>query len=128
MRIDIYYNLIKMRCLLSISFYFIWNTKLTSNMSRFILSTYANQQWVYFIKPSTQLELLSDLDNWFIRVLRFPPPLKLTTAIKWNIVESGVKHHQTDWTLHLPVLSIIGRLTINEKLTLHDPKKDVAGC
>ena len=31
-------------------------------------------------------------------VLRFSPPIKLTTKIyrNWNIVESGVKHHQTN--------------------------------
>ena len=29
----------------------------------------------------------------FLRVLRFPPPIKLTTTINWNIVEIGVKHH-----------------------------------
>jgi len=29
----------------------------------------------------------------FLRPLPFPPSLKLTATIKWNIVESGVKHH-----------------------------------
>ena len=32
----------------------------------------------------------------FLQVLRFPPPIKLTAMIymwNWNIVESGVKHH-----------------------------------
>jgi len=29
----------------------------------------------------------------FLRVLRFPPPIKVTN---WNSVESGVKHHQTN--------------------------------
>ena len=28
-----------------------------------------------------------------VRVLRFPPPIKLTTWYNWNFVESGVKHH-----------------------------------
>jgi hypothetical protein len=32
----------------------------------------------------------------FLRVLRFPPPIKLTPRYNWNIVESGVKHHQTN--------------------------------
>jgi hypothetical protein len=31
----------------------------------------------------------------FIRVLRFPPPIKLTPRYNWNIVESGIKHQQT---------------------------------
>ena len=30
----------------------------------------------------------------FLRILRFPQPIKLTTRYNWNIVESGVKHHQ----------------------------------
>jgi hypothetical protein len=29
-------------------------------------------------------------------VLRFPPPMKLTATYNWNIVESCVKHHQTN--------------------------------
>ena len=30
----------------------------------------------------------------FLRALQFPPPIKLTaTKYNWNIVESGVKHH-----------------------------------
>ena len=29
----------------------------------------------------------------FLRVLRFTPPIKLTTTIYLNIVENGVKHH-----------------------------------
>ena len=32
----------------------------------------------------------------FLRVLWFPPPIKLTPRYNWNIVESGVKHHQTN--------------------------------
>ena len=32
----------------------------------------------------------------FLWVLQFPPPIKLTTMIyNWNIVECGVKHHNT---------------------------------
>ena len=30
----------------------------------------------------------------FLLVLRVPPPIKLTATNKWNIVESGVKHHK----------------------------------
>ena len=30
----------------------------------------------------------------FLRVLRFPPPIKLIATIyNWNIIESGFKHH-----------------------------------
>ena len=32
----------------------------------------------------------------FLRVLRFPPPIKLTPRYNWNIVESGITHHQTN--------------------------------
>ena len=28
--------------------------------------------------------------------LRFPPPIKLTPRYNWNIVESGVKHHNNN--------------------------------
>ena len=46
------------------------------------------------------INFVSDLRQvgGFLRVLRFSPPIKLTTKIyrNWNIVESGVKHHQTN--------------------------------
>ena len=52
---------------------------------------------------------MSDLQQvgGFLRVLRFPPPIKLT-EYNWNIVESGVKHHQTNnqQTIHGEVYSI----------------------
>ena len=41
------------------------------------------------------IEFVSDL--WhvagFLQVLRFPPPIKLTAYYNWNIVWSGIKHH-----------------------------------
>ena len=37
-------------------------------------------------------------DRWFFR---FPPPIKLTPRYIWNIVESGIKHHQTNNTVML---------------------------
>jgi hypothetical protein len=41
------------------------------------------------------IKFVSDL--WqvggFLRVLLFPQPIKLTTTLSWNIVESGVKNH-----------------------------------
>jgi hypothetical protein len=45
------------------------------------------------------IKFVSDLrqGSGFLRVLRIPPPIKLTTTIyicNWNIVESGVKHHK----------------------------------
>ena len=46
------------------------------------------------------IKFVSDLrqGSGFLRVLRIPPPIKLTTTIyicNWNIVESGVKHHKS---------------------------------
>ena len=48
----------------------------------------------YVIKFVNDLRRVSG----FLRVLRFPPPIKLTATIQynWNIVESGVKHHTTN--------------------------------
>jgi hypothetical protein len=44
------------------------------------------------------INFVSDLRQLggFLRVLRFPPPIKLTPRYNWNIVESGIKHHQTN--------------------------------
>ena len=41
------------------------------------------------------IELVSDLRqvSVFFRVLRFPPLIKLTVRYNWNIIKSGVKHH-----------------------------------
>ena len=37
------------------------------------------------------------VDVWqvggFLRVLRFPSPIKLTAQYDWNIIESGIKRH-----------------------------------
>ena len=39
--------------------------------------------------------LANRLTSRFLRVLRFPPPIKLTATIyNCNLVESGVKHHK----------------------------------
>ena len=39
---------------------------------------------------------LSSKSSVFLRVLRFPQPIKLTVALQynWNIVESGIKHYK----------------------------------
>ena len=61
-----------------------------------VASSNLDQNEVYNI----MLKFVSDLRQvgGFLRVIRFPPPIKLTAAIhfvyKWNIVESGVKHHK----------------------------------
>jgi len=43
----------------------------------------------HVIKFVSELRQVRD----FLRVLRFPPPIKLSATIYWNIVESGIKHH-----------------------------------
>jgi hypothetical protein len=45
------------------------------------------------------IKIVSDLRQVgsFLRVLQFPP-IKLTARYNWNIVESGVKQHQTNKT------------------------------
>ena len=42
----------------------------------------------------------------FLRVLRFPQPIKLTATpwYNWNIVESGVKHHN-----HNPKIDLLAQ-------------------
>ena len=42
------------------------------------------------------LKFVSDLRQFggFLRVLRLPPPIKLTPQYNWNIAESEVKHHK----------------------------------
>jgi hypothetical protein len=45
------------------------------------------------------MKFVSDLRQvgGFLRVLRFPPPIKLTATIyNWNIIENGAKHHKTN--------------------------------
>jgi hypothetical protein len=42
------------------------------------------------------IKFVSDLRQvgGFLRVLRFPPPIKLTPRYNWDNVESGVQHHK----------------------------------
>jgi hypothetical protein len=41
------------------------------------------------------MELFLRQVGGFLRVFQFSPPIKLTATYNLNIVESGVKHHQT---------------------------------
>ena len=43
----------------------------------------------YVIKFFSDLLQVGD----FLRLLGFPQPIKLTPQYNWNIIESGVKHH-----------------------------------
>ena len=49
---------------------------------------------VYFIQLYV-IKFVSDLRQVgdFLRVLWFPLPIKLTPRYSWNIIESGIKHH-----------------------------------
>jgi hypothetical protein len=53
----------------------------------------------YVIKFISELQKVSG----FLRVLRLPPPIELTTRYNWNIVESGVKHHNPNPTIEIMV-------------------------
>ena len=61
--------------------------------------------WIY----NYVIKFVSDLLHvgGFLQVLRFPPLIKLTATIYWNIVESGVKHHSP------PPSSISVKLSFN---------------
>jgi len=43
----------------------------------------------------------------FLWVLRFPPPIKLTARYSWNIVESGIKHHNPNPVIFVLYTNII---------------------
>ena len=50
--------------------------------------------------------MLSTLQiDGFLCVLRFHPPIKLTATYSWNIVESGIKHHNPNPPPPIDVLS-----------------------
>ena len=59
-----------------------------------VVSSNLAQGKVYSIQQYV-IKFVSDLRQvaCFLWALRFPPPIKLTTTIYWNIVESGAKHH-----------------------------------
>ena len=44
------------------------------------------------------IKFVSDLRQvgGFLQILQFPPPIKLTARYSWNIIESGIKHHQAN--------------------------------
>ena len=48
----------------------------------------------YVIKFGSDLRQIGG----YLRVLRFPPPIKLTATILQNFVEIGVKHHKPNQT------------------------------
>jgi hypothetical protein len=60
-----------------------------------VVSSNPAQGDVYSIQHYV-IKFVNDLREFgsFLRVLRFPPPIKLTPQYNWNIVESEVKHHK----------------------------------
>ena len=57
---------------------------------------YSIQLQMYVIKfVSDLLQVIG-----FLWVPRFPPPKKLIATIKWNIVASGIKHHDPNPYFH----------------------------
>ena len=66
----------------------------------------------YVIKFVSDLRKVGE----FLWILRFPPPIKLTAPrYNWNIVESGVKSHQTN--KHLPTAYTFVLLSIWNNIT-----------
>jgi hypothetical protein len=60
-----------------------------------VVSLNIDQGEVYNIYVTKFVSNLWQVDG-FLRILRFPPPIKLIAMIyNWNITESGVKHHKT---------------------------------
>ena len=61
------------------------------------VSSKLDEDEVYSIQHYV-IKFVSDLQQvgGFHRVLWFPPPLKLIATISLNVVESGVKHPQTN--------------------------------
>jgi hypothetical protein len=69
------------------------------SITNYIVSSNLDQGEVYSIQHYV-IEFVSG----FLWVVQSPPPVKLTTTIwrySWNIVESGVKHHQTNKQKHI---------------------------
>ena len=62
------------------------------------------------------IKFVSDLRqvSYILCVLGFPPPIKLTATIQWNIVESGIKH--LTLTLYLPLYMYKGTTTAKGQL------------
>ena len=60
------------------------------------IQNFGNQQFITYsfnIKSKSHIQV-----SGFLRVLRFPPPIKLTPRYNWNIFESGIKQHHWDQT------------------------------
>jgi hypothetical protein len=90
-KIEIYYTYI-LGDIVVVQAMFITTNVLSSNTAHG--EVYSIQHYV--------IQFVSDLLQVgdFLWILRFPPPIKLTPRYNWNIVESGVKHHNhNQWIL-----------------------------
>jgi hypothetical protein len=56
---------------------------------------------VYLIQHYV-IKFISDLRkvSGFLHVLQFPPPIKWPPRYNWNIIESGVKHHNPNTVIY----------------------------
>ena len=68
---------------------------------------------VYSI-PHYVIKFVNDLRQvgGFLRVFRFPPPIKLIAISNWNIVESDVKHHKPKPVFYLSIRNQLTSLSV----------------
>ena len=96
------------RCILLLGLRLSWSWSYGSWLSNYLCNQCPSPQmlWVWTLLRQGVLDTtLCDkvcqwlaTGRWFSLVHWFPPQIKLTTTIypgKWNIVESGVKHHKS---------------------------------
>ena len=96
------------RCILLLGLRLSWSWSYGSWLSNYLCNQCPSPQMLWVWTPLRQGVLDTTLcdkvcqwlatGRWFSLVLRFPPQIKLTATIylgKWNIVESGIKHHKS---------------------------------
>jgi lipopolysaccharide/colanic/teichoic acid biosynthesis glycosyltransferase len=92
--------------------YMIWLLIITKHMSIFYFEQCVNCSGVMKVHSIQHYVLKIVNDLWqvgrFLLVLQFPPPIKLTAMIyNWNIVESGVKHHNPNPGSYISIYHMI---------------------
>jgi hypothetical protein len=85
-----------------------------NHVKRFMVtfcSNYSIQHYVIkFVRDLRQV-------GGFLRVLRFPLPIKLTTRYNWNIVERGVKYHLYEYIYFPRIKQICKSIYIKKTYT-----------
>ena len=91
----------------------IWTNKILNWTN--VVSSNPSHGKVYLMQHYV-IKFVSDLRqvSYILRVLGFPPPIKLTATIQWNIVESGSKH--LTLTLDVPLYMYKGTTTAKGQL------------